>query len=216
MSNASRIEWLSIYSDQERKLIKRILSEVDRLAEDSFVFPRPKNVFRAFDVLPVVKVVIVGQDPYHGDGQANGYAFAVNTNVPIPPSLNNIFKELRDDVGEFKTDRTLVHWANQGVMLLNAVLTVSKDKPASHQKLGWQQITNRMIKHISDTQKNIVFILWGKFAQSKSGLIDDENHLIITSAHPSPLSAYQGFFGSKPFSRTNQYLSMHNIQPIEW
>lgn len=207
--------WISIYSDQERCLLKQILSEVDRLTEDSSVYPRPRNVFRAFDVLPDVKVVIVGQDPYHGEGQANGFSFAVNSDIPIPPSLNNIFKELKDDVGEFKTDRTLVHWAKQGVMLLNAVLTVSKDNPASHQSLGWQQITNRMIKHISDSRRNVVFILWGKFAQSKSSLIDD-NHLIITSAHPSPLSARTGFFGSRPFSRTNAYLISHNIQPIEW
>lgn len=208
--------WLNLYSEQERNKIRQILEEVDKISIQSVVFPRPKQVFRSFEVMPWVKVVIVGQDPYHGDGQANGYAFAVNQDVSIPPSLANIFKELKSDIGEFKTDRTLLHWANQGVMLLNAVLTVSKDKPASHQNLGWQKITNRMIKHISDVKEHIVFILWGKFAQSKSSLIDDERHLIITSPHPSPLSAYHGFFGSKPFSRTNQYLSTHNIQPIEW
>lgn len=208
--------WFSLYSDKEQDKIRQILEEVDKISNQSVVFPKPKQVFRAFEVLPWVKTVIVGQDPYHGDGQANGYAFAVNQGVRIPPSLANIFKELKDDIGEFEADRTLLHWANQGVMLLNSVLTVSKDKPASHQNLGWQRITNKMIKHISDSKEHVVFVLWGKFAQSKSSLIDDEKHYIISSPHPSPLSAYNGFFGSKPFSRTNQYLSAHNIQPIEW
>lgn len=213
----ANLGWVySVCTKEEKELLKRIFDKLKEETKTETIYPPARCLFRAIDNLESVKVVIVGQDPYHGEGQANGFAFAVNRGITKPPSLVNIFKELTSDVGSFKTDETLEHWANQGVMLLNASLTVVKGKPASHSDLGWQKITNRVIKYLSDSRENLVFILWGKFAQSKSHIIDDEKHLIISSSHPSPFSAHQGFFGSKPFSRTNQYLSMHNLQPIEW
>lgn len=162
------------------------------------------------------KVVILGQDPYYRKDQANGFAFAVDVNIKTPASLVNIFKELNDDIGEYEVDKSLQHWANQGVLLLNSCLTVKEGKPGSHKDLGWLKITNKIIKWLSDEKENLVFILWGIHAKNKADLIDDEKHLIIRSAHPSPLSAYQGFFGSKPFSRTNEYLISNNIKPINW
>ena len=213
----ANLDWVaSVCTKEDKELLKRIFDRLKEEAKTETIYPPARCIFRAIDILDSVKVVIVGQDPYHGEGQANGFAFAVNAGTAKPPSLLNIFKELASDIGEFKTDETLEHWANQGVMLLNASLTVVKGKPASHSDLGWQKITNRVIKYLSDSRENLVFILWGKFAQSKSHIIDDEKHLIISSAHPSPLSAHRGFLGSKPFSRTNQYLSIHNIQPIKW
>lgn len=213
----SSLDWVrSVCSKEDIELLKRIFDKLMEEEKSKTIYPPARCIFRAIENLDSVKVVIVGQDPYHGEGQANGFAFAVNHGTTKPPSLVIIFKELASDIGEFKTDETLEHWAKQGVMLLNASLTVVKGKPASHSDLGWQKITNRIIKHLSDRKEHLVFILWGKFAQSKRSIIDDEKHLIITSAHPSPLSAYQGFFGSRPFSRTNQYLLTHNIKPIEW
>lgn len=211
------LDWVaSVCTKEDKDLLKRIFDRLKEESKTETIYPPARCIFRAIDNLESVKVVIVGQDPYHGEGQANGFAFAVNAGIAKPPSLLNIFKELASDIGAFKTDETLEHWATQGVMLLNASLTVVKGKPASHSDLGWQKITNRIIKHLSDTGEHLVFILWGKFAQSKMSIIDDEKHLIISSAHPSPFSAYTGFFGSKPFSRTNDYLVRHNRQPIEW
>jgi uracil-DNA glycosylase len=213
----ANLDWVdSVCTKEDKELLKRIFDRLKEESKTETIYPPARCVFRAIENLDSVKVVIVGQDPYHGEGQANGFAFAVNHGITKPPSLINIFKELHSDIGAFKTDETLEHWASQGVMLLNASLTVLKSKPTSHGDLGWQKITNRIIKHLSDSREHLVFILWGKFAQSKSSIIDDEKHLIISSAHPSPFSARQGFFGSKPFSRTNQYLTIHNIQPIEW
>jgi uracil-DNA glycosylase len=213
----ANLDWVaSVCTKEDKDLLKRIFDRLKEEAKTEVIYPPARCIFRAIENLDSVKVVIVGQDPYHGEGQANGFAFAVNHGIAKPPSLVNIFKELTSDIGQFKTDETLEHWASQGVMLLNASLTVLKSKPASHGDLGWQKITNRIIKYLSDRREHLVFILWGKFAQSKSSIIDDEKHLIISSAHPSPFSAHQGFFGSRPFSRTNQYLTMHNIQPIEW
>lgn len=166
----------------------------------------------------MVKVVIIGQDPYHGPNQANGLCFSVNSGVPLPPSLLNIFKEIKDDIGlpEVPTDGDLSRWAKQGVLLLNATLTVDAHFPASHQGKGWERFTDEVIMRLNSERNNIVFILWGSYAIKKGAFIDRQRHLVLTSAHPSPLSAYRGFFGSKPFSRTNQYLIDHNISPINW
>lgn len=184
------------------------------------VFPPNKLIFNAFEHTPFdqVKVVILGQDPYHNIGQAHGLSFSVQPDVAIPPSLRNMYIELSTDIDGFKAPHhgTLTKWADQGVLLLNAVLTVRAHTAASHQKRGWEIFTDTVIKELSQKRENIVFILWGNYAKQKTKLIDSFKHLIITSAHPSPLSAHNGFFGSKPFSKTNQYLIDHNKTPIDW
>ncbi len=183
------------------------------------VFPAPQNVFKAFDLCPfdTVKVIILGQDPYHGRGQAQGLCFSVPDTVQIPPSLINIYKELHTDTGApIPVSGDLTRWAEQGVLLLNATLTVLEGRAGSHQGIGWETFTDAVIKKISDEKEHVVFILWGKYAQSKQKLIDSEKHLILTAPHPSPLSAYAGFFGSKPFSKTNAYLEAHGKTPIAW
>jgi uracil-DNA glycosylase len=183
------------------------------------VYPPPKLIFNAFDLCPFdhVKVVILGQDPYHGPGQAHGLSFSVPDGVKNPPSLQNIYKELTSDLGvPPKTSGNLEAWAKQGVLLLNATLTVLPQRPGSHQGLGWETFTDAVIKTISDQKEHVVFILWGKYAQAKRSLINTTKHLIIESPHPSPFSAHTGFFGSKPFSQTNEYLSKHNLVPINW
>lgn len=182
-------------------------------------FPKEEFVYRALELTPIdkVKVLILGQDPYHGENQANGLAFSVNKDTKLPPSLKNIYKELNSDLGiKTPTHGDLTTWAKQGVLLLNSILTVEKDKPASHRKLGWEEYTDRIIKQISKERENIVFILWGKYAESKIDLIDTNRHLIISSPHPSPFSARKGFFGSKPFSKTNNYLKEKGIKEIDW
>lgn len=183
------------------------------------IFPPASKIFAAFDLCPFskVKVVIIGQDPYHGDGQANGLAFSVAPNVDIPPSLVNIFKEIHDDTGStIPNNGDLTRWATQGVLLLNNSLTVRAHSPASHSNLGWELVTDAAIKALSDQRENLVFILWGSHAQRKRPLIDSSKHLILTAPHPSPLSAYRGFFGCKHFSKTNDYLKQHNTTPILW
>jgi uracil-DNA glycosylase len=183
------------------------------------VYPPPRSVFSAFSLcpFPAVKVVILGQDPYHGAGQAHGLSFSVPEGVRLPPSLQNIYKELRDDLGvPIKASGNLEHWAKQGVLLLNATLTVEAGKPGSHQKRGWEEFTDSVIRKLSDEKEHLVFILWGKYAENKGSIIDSTKHLVLTAAHPSPFSAYNGFFGSKPFSASNEYLKMHGKQPIEW
>ncbi len=183
------------------------------------VYPAPKNIFRAFDETPfdLVKVVILGQDPYHGEGQANGLCFAVNLSVRPPPSLQNIFKELESDLGRaVNRDTDLDRWAKHGVLLLNAVLTVRASSAASHQGYGWEQFTDAAIKKLNEEREGIVFILWGNYAKKKGAHIDRTKHFVIESAHPSPLSAYNGFFGSKPFSKANAYLESRGERPIEW
>ncbi len=186
------------------------------------VYPAPKNIFRAFDLTPFdkVKVVILGQDPYHGAGQANGLCFAVGDGVALPPSLKNIYKELQSDLGErvstlLKTGG-LERWAKQGVLLLNATLTVRAVTPGSHQNKGWEEFTDAAIKALSDQCEHLVFILWGNYAKQKGAHIDRSKHCVIESPHPSPFSAYSGFFGSKPFSKTNEYLKKANQKPIKW
>ena len=181
-------------------------------------FP-PKNlIFRAIELTPFeeVKVVIIGQDPYHNDNQANGLCFSVSDKVTAPPSLKNIFKELEDDLGIKKTSNELEMWAKQGVLLLNATLTVRAHEANSHKDLGWEQFTDFIIKEISDKKENVVFVLWGAFAQKKAGLIDASKHFIIQSAHPSPFSVHKGFFGSRPFSKINQFLEEKGKEPINW
>lgn len=184
------------------------------------VYPHPKNIFRAFELCPFekVKVVILGQDPYHGKGQATGLSFAVNDEVPLPPSLQNIFKEIESDLCEPMTTRSgdLSRWAKQGVLLLNATLTVRASSAGSHQGKGWEQFTDAVIRHLSEEREHLVFILWGNYAKAKGAHIDRTRHLVIESPHPSPFSAYSGFFGSKPFSRANAYLAEHGIEPIGW
>lgn len=183
------------------------------------VFPPAGKIFAAFDACPFdkVKVVILGQDPYHGPGQANGLCFSVNPGVRMPPSLVNIFKEVSADTGApFPADGDLSRWAAQGVLLLNATLTVEANRAGSHQGQGWEQFTDEVICRLSRDRDNLVFILWGSYAIRKSALIDPSRHLVLTSPHPSPLSAHRGFFGNHHFSRANAYLAAHGEAPIVW
>ena len=183
------------------------------------IYPSMYDIFNAFKLTPFskVKVVILGQDPYHGEGQAMGLSFSVPKNKELPPSLKNIYKELKGDLGVNPPDSgDLTAWAKQGVLLLNTVLTVRAGMANSHAGKGWEILTDDVIKKISGDRKNVVFILWGNNARSKKSLIDKSKHLILESAHPSPLSAYNGFFNSKPFSKTNTYLSARGIEPIDW
>lgn len=188
-------------------------------ALNKIIYPKGSLIFNAFEQTnyEVVKVVILGQDPYHNPGQAMGLSFSVPDGVKIPPSLVNIFKELKADIGmPNPTTGNLTNWANQGVLLLNAVLTVRENEPASHSKIGWMNFTDDVIKILSDQKSRLVFILWGNFAIQKQVLIDATKHKILKAAHPSPLSAYNGFFGCKHFSATNEYLISHNKSPIDW
>lgn len=183
------------------------------------VYPSKKFIFSAFNLTPIdkVKVVIIGQDPYHGVGQANGLCFSVADGLKIPPSLKNIYKELKSDLKiELPTSGNLELWATQGVLMLNTTLTVRASEPTSHQNKGWEEFTDVVIKTISEEKENIVFLLWGKFAQSKTKLIDLEKHHVLLATHPSPFSAYRGFFGCRHFSKTNKYLEKTNQTPIDW
>lgn len=183
------------------------------------IYPEAKNIFRAFELCPFenVKVVILGQDPYHGPGQANGLCFSVNDNVALPPSLQNIYKEISADMGvPAPTTGNLDNWAKQGILLLNATLTVRANTPGSHQKKGWEQFTDAAIKALSDQKEHLVFLLWGKYAQDKGSVIDTTKHLVLTAPHPSPFSAHSGFFGCQHFSKTNQYLKSIGEKPIDW
>ena len=196
--------------------LKAFLLEEQR---DNRVFPPNRDIFQAYNrtTFDNVKVVIVGQDPYHGIGQAHGLAFSVHNGVKSPPSLMNIFKELADDIGcELPSSGELLQWADQGVFLINSVLTVRANSAGSHRNRGWEYFTDATIRAISDNLHNVVFILWGKPAQMKETIIDSSKHLILKAPHPSPLSSYRGFFGSKPFSKTNSYLRQHSIKEIEW
>lgn len=188
--------------------------------EGKIIFPPAPQIFSAFDYTPFndTRVVIIGQDPYHGVGQAHGLCFSVNKGVKVPPSLINIYKEIKTDIEGFNIPEhgDLSHWAKQGVLLLNATLTVEKDKAGSHQGKGWELFTDAVIKAISKQKEHVVFILWGKYAQSKVRLIDDSKHLILEAAHPSPLSAYNGFWGCKHFSKTNDYLKQHQLPIVNW
>lgn len=202
---------------------KPYFAELTRFVREEYgraqVFPPGRQIFAAFDATPFhkVKVVILGQDPYHDDGQANGLCFSVNDGVALPPSLLNIYKELNDDLGIApRASGDLSHWARQGVLLLNATLTVRAHQAGSHQNRGWEQFTDEAIMRLATEREHLVFILWGAYAQRKGAFINRMKHLVLTSAHPSPLSAYRGFFGSRPFSRANEYLAAHGIEPIRW
>lgn len=187
--------------------------------QGKIIYPPGAFIFNAFNSTPIdqVKVVILGQDPYHGAGQAHGLCFSVQTGVPPPPSLINIFKELNEDLGvAIPSHGNLSAWATQGVFLLNASLTVRAGEPMSHSKIGWAQFTDNVIKKISTEKTNVVFLLWGKFAQEKKVLIDESKHCILKAAHPSPLSAHAGFFGCRHFSKTNEYLVSKGIDPVNW
>ena len=197
------------------KLTEFVRSEYSRTT----VYPPAKLIFNAFDQCPfdATKVVIIGQDPYHGPGQAHGLCFSVAEGVPNPPSLQNIFKEILSDLGKpLPPHGDLTRWARQGVLLLNATLTVQAHQAGSHQRKGWEEFTDAAIRSLAEEREHLVFILWGAYAQKKGAFIDRDKHLVLTSAHPSPLSAYNGFFGNKHFSRANEYLAAHGIAEIEW
>ena len=216
-----RIEpsWNRVLSGEwEAPYFKQLTDFVRQEYRTRQVFPPGRQIFAAFDAAPFeqVKVVILGQDPYHGEGEAHGLSFSVHDDVRRPPSLNNILKELYNDVGVIRNGNELTDWAKQGVLLLNSVLTVVKDTPLSHKGKGWEIFTDNVIRYLNNREKPIVFILWGSYARSKKELITNKNHFIIESAHPSPLSASRGFFGSRPFSRTNAFLEKNGISKINW
>ena len=183
------------------------------------IFPAADDIFNAFNYTPMskVKVVILGQDPYHNDGQAHGLCFSVKPDVDVPPSLVNIYKELHDDLGcRIPNNGYLKKWADQGVLMLNTVLTVRAHQANSHRGIGWEEFTDAAIRALNTEDRPIVFILWGRPAQMKASMLNNPNHLILKAPHPSPLSAYRGFFGSRPFSQTNDFLKAHGLEPIDW
>ena len=198
---------------------KKFMSIIDNEYNTKTIYPPKEDIFAALKNTPFkdTKVVIVGQDPYHGEGEAMGLSFSVHDGIKLPPSLKNIYKELEDDLG-YKpvTSGDLTKWTKEGVLLLNATLTVIKDTPNSHAKLGWDKFTDYVIRVLNEKEEPVVFILWGNFARSKKELITNKKHLVIESAHPSPFSARNGFFGSKPFSKTNEFLKKNNIKEIDW
>ena len=212
-------DWDIILGEEiEKVYFKQILKNVNELYQTKTIYPLKKDVFNAFRLsYKDIKVVILGQDPYHGEGEAHGYAFSC-LKTPIPPSLKNIYKELYDDLHIQKdiTNGDLTTWVKQGVMLLNTCLTVEKDKPNSHKNLGWHTFTDEVIKKLNEREDPIVFILWGNNAREKKKYITNNKHLVIESAHPSPFSARNGFFGSKPFSKTNEFLKQNKKSPIKW
>lgn len=212
--------WQTIIGEEfEKPYYQAIRSYLKTAYQDETIFPDMNDIFNAlhFTDYQDVKVVILGQDPYHGPNQAHGLSFSVKPGVDIPPSLKNIYKELVDDCGCYiPNNGYLEKWAKQGVLMLNAVLTVRAHEAASHRKLGWQNFTDQVIKVLNQRETPIVFMLWGNYAKSKSEYITNPNHLILTSVHPSPLSASRGFFGSKPFSKTNAFLQAHGMTPIDW
>jgi uracil-DNA glycosylase len=204
----------------DEKYFKELTDFVKEEYKKTTVYPPPRFIFHAFELTPFdkVKVVILGQDPYHGPNQANGLAFAVNKGVALPPSLQNIYKEIKSDLGREPQSLAgdLENWAKQGVLMLNATLTVRAHQAGSHQSKGWEKFTDAVIKVLSDQKEHLVFILWGNYAQKKGTVIDESKHMVIKSPHPSPFSAHNGFFGSKPFSQANAYLIFNNEEPIVW
>lgn len=203
----------------EKDYFVRLTDFVRREYQTTTVYPPGKLIFNAFNLCPYnkVKVVIIGQDPYHGPGQAHGLCFSVNDGIPFPPSLQNIFKEIQNDLGTpIPATGNLTRWAEQGVLMLNATLTVRARQAGSHQRQGWEEFTDAAIRALAENREHLVFILWGAYAQKKGAFIDRNKHLVLTSVHPSPLSAYNGFFGNKHFSLTNEYLKAHGETPINW
>lgn len=212
--------WKEKLADEfEKPYFKELTDFVRQEYKTQVCYPPGGLIFNAFNLCPFdqVKVVIIGQDPYHGPGQAHGLCFSVNDGIPFPPSLQNIFKEIQADLGkEVPVSGNLTRWAEQGVLLLNATLTVRAHQAASHQRHGWEEFTDAVIRKLSQERDHLVFILWGAYAQKKGAVIDRERHLVLASAHPSPLSAYHGFFGNKHFSLTNAYLEQYGKTPINW
>lgn len=213
-------EWLVPLKEEFSKDYYRNLFETINKEYSNYpVYPKAEDIFNAFHLTPInkVKVVIIGQDPYHEPGQAHGLSFSVKPGIDIPPSLVNIYKELHDDLGCFiPNNGYLVKWAEQGVLLLNTILTVRAHQAMSHSKIGWEEFTNAAIKALNKEDRPIVYLLWGKPAQMKKEMLTNPKHLILTAPHPSPLSAYRGFFGCKHFSKANEFLIKNNIQPIDW
>lgn len=212
--------WKKVLQEEfDKEYFASLVDFVRNAYKTTKVYPKGANIFNAFNLCPFdnVKLVIIGQDPYHEEGQAQGLCFSVPDNVVIPPSLLNIYKELHDDLGiEIPKSGDLTRWAQQGVLLLNATLTVQAHQAGSHQGKGWETFTDAVIKIVSEKRENVVFLLWGAYAIKKSALIDKTKHFILTSPHPSPLSAYRGFFGNKHFSKANNYLREHGILEINW
>ncbi len=213
-------DWDKILASEFKKTyFKELIKFIDSEYDNKKVFPKKHEIFNAFRYTSYkdTKVVILGQDPYHDDNQAEGLSFSVKNSIKKPPSLVNIFKELESDLNiKFPVNNSLIPWAKEGVLLLNAVLTVEAHKAASHQKKGWEIFTDEVIKKLNEKKEPVVFILWGNFARGKKKYITNPRHYIVESAHPSPLSAYHGFFGSKPFSKTNTFLEKNKLKPINW
>lgn len=198
---------------------KELINFVKKEYQSYTIYPPGREIFRAFDMCQFdqTKVVILGQDPYHGEGQANGLCFSVADGVRTPPSLVNIYKEIKDDLGkEVPPTGNLERWAKQGVLLLNATLTVRAKSPGSHQNKGWEQFTDAVVKILSENKENLVFLLWGAYAQQKGAIIDEEKHYILRAAHPSPFSADKGFFGCKHFGKANKFLVLNDLEPVDW
>ncbi len=212
--------WKALLKDEfEKDYFKNLTDFVKQEYKTHTIYPPGRDIFKAFDLCPVenVKVVIIGQDPYHGKGQAHGLCFSVKDGVKIPPSLRNIYKEIHNDIGkEIPETGNIEHWAKQGVLMLNATLTVRAGNAGSHQGKGWEIFTDAVIEKISKERENLVFLLWGAYAQRKGQVIDNEKHYILKSAHPSPFSAYTGFFGNKHFSKTNEFLKSKGKEEIKW
>lgn len=212
--------WKKALADEfEKPYFKELGNFVRQEYLKNKIYPAPKDILRAFELCPFdkVKVVILGQDPYHGPRQANGLSFAVHEDIVLPPSLKNIFKEIESDLGiKPKASGDLTRWAEQGVLLLNATLTVRASTPGSHQKKGWEEFTDAVIKKLSDECEHLVFMLWGNYAKNKGAIIDRKKHLVLESAHPSPFSADSGFFGNKHFSKANGYLKEKGLEEIDW
>ena len=211
--------WDIILKDEyEKEYFKNPLNYINEEYNNKTVYPLKENIFKALEYTDYndIKVVILGQDPYHGEGEAQGLSFSIPNDIKITPSLRNIFKELKNDLNIERTNTDLSDWAKQGILLLNAILTVCKDTPLSHKDKGWETFTDEIIKKINEREEPVVFILWGNYARSKKKLITNKNHYIIESAHPSPLSASRGFFDSKPFSKTNNILISINKESIRW
>ena len=217
-----RIEksWKDVLANEfEQPYFQELVSFVRSEYQSGKIFPPGSLIFSAFDrcAFDDVNVVIVGQDPYHGENQAHGLCFSVNDGIKFPPSLQNIFKELVSDIGiEYPASGNLERWANQGVLLLNATLTVQAHKAGSHQNRGWETFTDAVLKRVSDLKEGVVFLLWGAYAQKKGAFVDRTKHMVLTAAHPSPFSAHSGFFGCKHFSQTNHYLTSKGLRAIDW
>lgn len=213
-------DWKALLQEEfDKPYFEELVRFVKSEYATTTIFPAAKNIFRAFDRCPLdkLKVVIIGQDPYHGEGQAHGLCFSVEDGVPFPPSLQNIFKEIASDLGKpIPTSGSLDRWAEQGVLLLNAVLTVRAHQAASHAGRGWEQFTDAVVRKINEQREGIVYMLWGSYAQKKGAVADPAKNLILRSVHPSPLSVYRGFFGCKHFSQANKYLLSKGLEPIQW